>query len=124
MSFLFPRLISIARLKTDNDTSTAVGLGGYSGAEASTSSPQGPTVLFTNIAASIFAGTTGRKKEGNLPQDVVTSPTWYISISSVLPQYSVRDRDIITDDEGYRYEVSQNYWTMLGYNLTCIRLEA
>jgi hypothetical protein len=40
------------------------------------------------------------------------------------PLYSIRDRDIIVDDEGYRYGVSANYWTGIGYQLDCIRLEA
>jgi len=40
-------------------------------------------------------------------------PTWYIYCSVQLPKYSVRDRDIIVDDEGYRYEVGQAEWGAL-----------
>lgn len=125
-SILYPRLIEIHRLKTvAGSTDTVIGLTGYSGAEQSTSSPQGETVLFTGIAASIQAGTTGRKKDASLPQDVVFAPTWYIYIpANALAEFSIRDRDIILDDEGYRYEVSQNYWNILGYKVTAIRLEA
>jgi hypothetical protein len=122
---LYPRTIAVHRVKTVGDVSTTVGLTGYSGAEQSTTSAQGETVLFTGLAASIQAGTTGRKKASSLPQDVVFAPTWYIFVpAGALAQYSVRDRDIIVDDEGYRYEVSQNWWDILGYRLTCIRLEA
>ena len=128
MSFLYPRTIEVHRLKTvAGATDNAIGLTGYSGAEQSTSTQdaQGEQVLFTAIAASIQAGATGRKKDSSLPQDVVYAPTWKIFIpASALAQYSVRDRDIILDDEGYRYEVGQAYWNFLGYQLVCIRLEA
>jgi hypothetical protein len=125
MPNLYPRLIEVHRLKTDSDVSTAVGLAGYSGAEQSQTSPQGETVLFTGIPASIQAEQTGRKRSTALPQDAVFAPTWWIFVPlSALAQYSVRDRDIILDDEGYRYEVAQAYWNILGYKIVCIRLEA
>ena len=125
MSMLYPRTIEVHRVKTVGDSASAVGLVGYSGAEQSTTSPQGETVLFTAIPAQIQMATTGRKKDSSLPQDVVYAPTWYIyTPKRALKLYSVRDRDIILDDEGYRYEVAQNYWNLLGYRLTCIRLEA
>src|ERR1035437_5548896 len=125
MSLLYPRLIEVRRLKTNSDDQNAVGLAGYSGAEQSTTSAQGGTVMFTGVAASIQAGTTGRKRDSALPQDAVFAPTWDIFIPlSGLAKGSVRDRDFIVDDEGYRYEVSQNYWNILGYKLTCIREEA
>jgi len=113
MSLLFDRTIAVHRLKTvAGSTDSAIGLTGYSGAEESTSpsDPQGETVLYVGIAASIDAGTLGRKKDSALPQDVVYGPTWYIYCSVQLPKYSVRDRDIIVDDEGYRYEVGQAEW--------------
>jgi len=106
---------------------TAIGGLGYSGAEQSTnpSDAQGEIVLFTGIAASIQSGDTGRKKGKALPSDVFYAPTWYIFIPPTeIAQYSIKDRDIILDEEGYRYEVGQNYWSMAGYKLSCIRLEA
>ena len=127
MSLLFDRTIAVHRLKTvAGSTDSAIGLTGYSGAEESTSpsDPQGETVLYVGIAASIDAGTLGRKKDSALPQDVVYGPTWYIYCSVQLPKYSVRDRDIIVDDEGFRYEVGQAEWGILGYRLICVRLEA
>ena len=38
--------------------------------------------------------------------------------------YSIRDRDIVVDDEGYRYSIAAASWTVFGYQLNCIRLEA
>ena len=128
MSMLYPRRIEVHRLKSNaGPTDAAVGLVGYSGAEQSTdpSNPAGETVLFTDIPASIQAAQTGRKKDGALPGDAVFAPTWRIfTPKRSLARGSVRDRDIILDDEAYRYEVAQAYWNLLGYQLVCIRLEA
>jgi hypothetical protein len=38
--------------------------------------------------------------------------------------HDIRDRDILTDDEDYRYQVGGNYWTSMGYQLSTIREEA
>ena len=126
MSTLYPRLIEVHRVKTSAVSSGTqnVGLTTYSGAEQSTtaSDADGEAVLFTNIPCSIQADSLGRTRNGMLPTDITAKPTWLIIIpSSALPQYSVRDRDIIVDDEGYRYGVAQNAWTVLGYNLSVIR---
>jgi predicted ATPase len=48
----------------------------------------------------------------------------FIPASSAITIYSIRDRDIIVDDEGYRYEVGANFWTGLGYQVSTIREEA
>jgi hypothetical protein len=125
ISALYPRLIEVRRVKSVAGATDAVGLTGYSGAEQSTSSAAGETILYSAIPASIQAGATGRKKDNALPQDVVYAPTWWIFIPKIsLPRAGVRDRDIIVDDEFYRYEVGQAYWNILGYKLICIRLEA
>ncbi|UGY23725.1 hypothetical protein HU675_0038230 [Bradyrhizobium septentrionale] len=119
--------IEIRRIKTVAGASDAIGLTGYSGAEASTdaNNPRGEAVLFTNIPASIQAGAAGRKRDSGLPQDVVSNPTWDIYVPvTALAKGAVRDRDIIVDDLQYRYEVGQAYWNVLGYKLMCIRLEA
>jgi hypothetical protein len=125
---IYPRTIEIRRNETNAGPSDAViGLAGYSGTEATTSptNPADEAVLFTGIPASIQAGQTGRKKDSALPQDVVFAPTWHIFTPlSALPKGSVRDRDIIVDDEGYRYEVGQAYWNRLGGKWICIRMEA
>jgi hypothetical protein len=82
-------------------------------------------VLFTGIPASIQSGRRDARKTAFLPQDIVWAPTWKIFVPlSSLAKGTVRDRDIVVDDEGYRYEVGQAYWNILGYQLVCIRLEA
>ncbi|SHG91561.1 hypothetical protein [Bradyrhizobium erythrophlei] len=125
---LYPRRIEIHRLKTVAGASDdVIGLTGYSGAEASTSAsdPNGETVLFTNIPANIQSGPGGRKRDSSLPQDAVTNPSWIIYIPiTALPAGAIRDRDIIVDDRQYRYEVGQDYCNILGWKITCLRLEA
>jgi hypothetical protein len=126
-SLLYPRTIAVHRAVPSAATNTTVGLVGYSGmtTEPAAGDTQGETVLFTNIPASIQAAQIGRKKGGALPSDVVLAPTWDIYIpASALARGSVKDRDVILDDEGIRYQVGQAYWEVLGYKLVCIRLEA
>ena len=126
MSFLYPRTIAVHRLNTvAGPTDSVIGLTGYSGAVQGGSGTQGETVMFSGIPAKIQAAATGRKKDSSLPQDAVFAPSWWIFTPAfALAQYSVRDRDVIADDESYRYQVGQAEWSPLGYKLTCIRLEA
>lgn len=123
---LYDRLIEVRRLKTVAGSSDAIGDVGYSGAEQSTSGPEGEIIMFSKIPASVQLAAAGRTtKSGELPGDAVTKAVWNISIPiSALSQYSIRDRDIIKDDEGYRYQVGANYFTSFGYQLSTIRLEA
>lgn len=127
-NLLYPRTIEVHRIKSNaGSTDSVIGLTAYSGAEQSTvaSDPQGEVVLFTGIGCTIQSGDTGRKKGKALPQDVFYAPTWYIFTDpAALAKSSIRDRDIIIDDESYRYEVGQAYWIGPGYKLSCIRLEA
>jgi hypothetical protein len=129
VSALYPRTVEIHRVKTPAaavGTTDTIGLVGYSGADATTSAsdPQGEVVLYTQIPANIQAGATGRKRDSALPQDAVSNPTWDIFIQpGAVPKGAIRDRDIVVDDELYRYEVGQAYWNILGYKLACIRLE-
>jgi hypothetical protein len=125
MSFLYPRTVAVHRSQT-NATSSSVGLVGYSGREAqpAPADPEGELVLFTGLPAQIFPRAT-KRSQGELPSDVVTRAEWQICIPAAsLPQYSLRDRDIFVDDENYRYQAQANYWTPLGYQVFCIRLEA
>ena len=122
---VYPRTVSVRRSKTVTGTTDAIGNVGYSGAEQGTGS-EGEAILFTGLPASIQLGAVGRTtKSGELPGDAVTKPIWNIFIpANVITQYSIRDRDIILDDEGYRYEVGANYWTGLGYQLSTVRQES
>lgn len=126
--FLYPRTIEIRRTIGEaviNGVQEVGGIG-YSGTQQTTvsSDPYREQVLFQNIPCSIQAEQSGRTKDGYLPSDATLKPLWLIIIpSQYLPQYSVRDRDLIYDDEGYRYIVDQNWFTALGYNLSAVRLE-
>ena len=100
---------------------------GYAGAEQTTNvaDVDGEIILYKNIPCAIQAEQSGRTKDGYLPTDATLKPLWLIIIPvSALPQYSVRDRDLVLDDEGYRYIVDQNFFSILGYNLSAVRLEA
>jgi hypothetical protein len=121
----YPRVVSVSRPKTVAGLTDAIGNVGYSGAEQG-SGTEGETVLFTGLPASIQLGAAGRTtKSGELPGDAVSRPIWNIFIpANAIARYSVRDRDVITDDEGYRYEVGANFWTGLGYQLSTVRMEA
>lgn len=127
---LFPRTVEVHRQKTNAVNSSGVqqvGLQGYSGREQTTAAgdAEGETTLYTGLPAAIFPKAAGKIKNGALPGDFTEKPQWGISIPfTALPQYSIRDADIIIDDEGYRYGVTQNSWTVLGYQLVCVRLEA
>lgn len=122
---VYSRTIELRRLKSNaGSADAAIGLVGYSGAEQGSGSA-GEIVLATAVPASIDAAQTGRKRSGALPGDAVFAPTWRIYVPAPgLAKGTVRDRDIIVDDEAYRYEVAQASWDSLGYKLICIRLEA
>lgn len=122
---LFDRTISLFRLRTLAGDTDAIGAVGYSGAETSALSPTGEIPTLTNIPASIQLAAAGKTtKNVDLPGDATTKAVWNIVIpASAAPLYSIRDRDLIYDDEGYRYEVGANYWDN-GYVLSAIRLEA
>lgn len=124
---MYSRTCAIHRVQTVAGVAgTTIGLTPYSGMEQSPApaDPQGETVLFTGVICSIQAADTGRKKATALPSDVLFAPTWRIYIPNyALPQYSVRDRDVVIDDESYRYQVGQAYYSAAGYQLVCIRLE-
>ena len=123
---IYPRIVSISRLSTVAGLTDTIGNVGYSGAELGVGS-EGEVVQLTALPASIQLKTGGRTtKNGELPGDAVTKPVWeiFIPASATVVQYAIRDRDIIIDDEGYRYEVGANYWTAFGYQLSTIRMEA
>jgi hypothetical protein len=126
-AFLYPRTISVRRSKTNaagRNGAQLLGLVDYSGREQPGASAAGERVLFTGLPAAVQLRRAGRTRGTSLPGDIADKPEWQIMIPAAsLPQYSIRDRDIIVDDEGYRYGVAANTYTGLGYQLTCVRLE-
>lgn len=122
----YPRTISIHRSSGPATDTPNVGLVDYSGRTATTTAndPDHEQVLFTNIPAAIDGKSSGRTRGAYIPADVIEKPEWTILIpASAVPQYSIKDRDIVVDDEGYRYGVGSAWYTILGYELWCVRLE-
>lgn len=111
MSFIYPRVIAISR----PTPTTGIGALPY---QALSSSSE--TMLFTNIAASIQHRGSNVLKAG-LPADANTGNQWNILFN--LPNGSVWERDVITDEFGKRYQVNTAYWNSLGYQCECERLQ-
>ena len=130
MSLLYNRIVAVHRQDTNaanQQGQQQLGMVGYSGREDAPAPADvaGEFVLFTNLPAYIRLKRSGRTHSLPLPADSTDKPIWDIGIRATdLPQYSIRDRDIIVDDEGYRYMVIGNYWTFRGYQIETIRLEA
>lgn len=123
----YPRVISIYRNSTVAGTNDAIGDVGYSGAEQGiTTDGQGEVLIVKGLSAAIqLKAGRSTSKSTELPMDAITKPVWTIFIPATsISIYSIRDRDIIYDDEQYRYEVGSNYWTSFGYELSTIREEA
>ena len=124
---LYERTISIYRSQNNaSNSQPSVGLVTYSSRDDVTASsdPHGGTQIATNIPANIEFRRHGRTRGTTLPADSTADPLYQIACPwSSLTLYSVRDRDTIIDDEGYRYIVVSNYWTTEGYQFECIRLE-
>lgn len=126
-SFLYPRTISIRRANPAAGANDAVGDVGYSGDVNVVNNSGGPgeTVLFTKIPCSIVPDSPGRPSGIGLPMDATSRPRWLVTIPpGTVCDGMIRDRDIFVDDQGYRYEVIQNYWTALGWQIPVLRLEA
>src|SRR5215472_1292430 len=121
---IYDRVIEIHRTVTQETQTPAVGDTGYSGETQDTGTVTGQEqVLYTNIPAVISTKSAGRSK-GPLPADIVYLTSWTIGIPvDAIPEFGIRDKDIIVDDDGYRYLVGAAGWTSLQWNLECVRLE-
>ncbi|OYV38329.1 MAG: hypothetical protein B7Z80_10315 [Rhodospirillales bacterium 20-64-7] len=84
-----------------------------------------PTTL--QLIARGLPGNVQIKKEvgtlpANLPGDVSRRTYWIVSFYG--PNGTVKDGDIITDGEGYRYQVTAANWQSIYYQCLCERLES
>lgn len=142
--FLYPRTIEIRRPISNAEIAGVpqVGLVGYSGLEQnigvsgvttdgvglfnSTFPGQvGETIIATGISASIQATNSPTLATSLTPSNMPGPVNYHIFLpATALARGIVKDRDIIVDDEGYRYGVSSNYWNSMGYRISAIRLEA
>lgn len=124
MSFLYPRIVTISRPNTPAESATA----GVQPFQEFTLADE--TVIASGLAASIQFDRRGEKPKGNLPGDASKSGSWIVFISigianaaGLTAATSIIVRDFITDDAGVRYQVSDPYWTPLGWNIKVDRLE-
>jgi hypothetical protein len=124
-TLIYNRVINVHRTVTQADTTPGIGDAGYSGETQDTGTAPGQEkIIYSNVPAVISPKAAGRSK-GPLPADLVYKTSWTIGVPvGAIPEFGIRDRDIIIDDDGYRYSVGAAGWTALQWNLECIRLEA
>lgn len=118
MSFMYPRIVAISRPVAPSGT----GFVGYSG-----TTPTNETVVLSGVSASIQVKTTSsRERATDLPAAPPSPIVWnvIIPLSENIAVGTIKDRDIVTDDVGDRYQIEAAYWNSLGWSLACIRLEA
>jgi hypothetical protein len=114
-TLFYPHLIKITRPTTAGN----LGAAPYSG-----ETPANEAVVAEKIPAAIQLGSGAGKPEGKLPGDAPRTTYWRVLIpSNAIPAGSVRNRDIVTDEAGLRYQVTAAYMTILGYKLVVERLE-
>jgi len=108
-------VISIARPKTEAQLGVQDYGGGFPQAEG-----------FTLIGQGIPANTNTKKEVGVVPAKLPgdAGRVIYWSVSFWAPSGSVQERDIITDQNGNRYQVTAANWQPIGYQCLCERLEA
>lgn len=114
---MYPRRISVTRPAGQ----TGIGDVGYSGVEIDTETP-----VVSGIAANIQAKTTmARVPNGSLPAQPPGPIVWRVYIKrGLVADDVIKDRDIITDDLGRRFQVEADYQNSMGWNIPCVRLEA
>lgn len=115
MSFLYPRTVAISRPGQQSGEG-ALGYGGDTqGAEVS---------VATGVPASIQERREGQRNPTGLPGDG-TRPTYYVFIPKrALARGAILNLDIITDDQGNRYQVTAPYWDSMGHRPTVELLKA
>lgn len=113
MSFVYPRIITITR----PGAQTGAGAVGYGG-----QLPASETVIASNIPASIQHKRDLGKTAG-LPGDAVRQSGWQIMFTGV-DAGAIKNRDIVIDEFGNRYQILAAYWNSLGWNCTAEMLEA
>ncbi len=77
-----------------------------------------PSVLLTSWPASVLAGTKGEKADDSLPRD--TRQPWYAVLLPPSAAADIRTDDVLTDQDGKRYEVSSAELSSLGWRLTAM----
>lgn len=86
----------------------------------------GEAAIVANVPCAIAAlGARALDSKDGLPSSSPGPVRWkFLIAAGVVPQGTINDRDVITDQLGSRYVVSQNYWGPLGYEVEAVREEA
>lgn len=113
MSFLYPRTVDVYRPQA----TAGVGNVGYVAPVPSTDK-----LIASGISASIQLKKEVGSMEAKLPGDTTRRTYWRIICQAALG--TIKDRDVLVDDQGIRYQVTAAYWNSLGYQCLCERLEA
>jgi hypothetical protein len=118
LSFLYPRTVSISRPHAN--PTTDVGDQGYNAERGAADE----TVLATDLPASIQLDRQGQRNGEGLPTDARYQAIYKVFIpKSAAALGSIKSADVVTDDQGVRYQVFSPYWDSLGYRLGGIVLE-
>ncbi len=116
MSFAYPRTVTITRSAVDIEIGQPTPYGGLT--------PEREVTIARDVPASIQLYRPGSAPVAGLPADSSRSTTWKILIPmAAIPLGKIKTHDVLTDDTDVRYQVSGPYWTSLGYQLLCERLE-
>jgi len=114
---LYDRTVTITRPAL----ATTSGDAGYLGLEEANE-----TVIASNIPASIQFDRHGTRPDARVPSDAEGRTLWkiFLPVTPALPLGSLRQTDVVTDDQGLRYQIEAPYWTALGYDIRAELLTA
>lgn len=98
---------------------------GYSGHVASTNlDVQGEDVVLSSVPCASSSEGYGRAAPQGLTAADSPGPTkWFFYLPPYVPAGAIRDRDIITDSLGNRYQVAIANWAAFNLCLQCVRLQ-
>jgi hypothetical protein len=108
VNFLYPSTIAISR----PNPNTGVGAQSYSGVTQADES-----ILATNIAAHVQADRQGTRPEAGLPADAAGQSIWKIIFMGA--KGIALERDVLTDEQGKRYQVIAADWGPLVTTCRC-----
>ena len=111
-SFLYPRRISVSRQNRD----TTPGVQSYSGVTRANEA-----IIASGVKAHIQSDRQGTAPGASLAADAAGQSIWKIIFK--LPLGTVTERDIITDDQGKRYQVISADWNPLVTSCRCQLME-
>lgn len=116
MSFLYQRTIKITRPSAQ----TGVGFNPAYSAEQQAQETQ----IACDIPASIQARSSGGRNSVGLPGDSAMNTWRILTPRGAIADGQIKNRDLIYDDLGRKFQVSADYTNSLGADFIAERLEA